>query len=148
MPSILDRVNEIAKETAANGPVLSAEQSEKKARQDARVSGIYEALVPLSGLCVRWGSGYATLDVLRQYGEAAVTFCVYERYEVAVGHKIEIRWRKTKHCATKWTFSPLAGRGVQAAFENGLLDYEEEAACMEDVARRIGPLVTTPPWEQ
>jgi hypothetical protein len=100
-------------------------------------------LESLSGQTVRWAGGYAILDAMRQYGECILCIVPYERFEV----RGMVRWRKGKNAVTKWSITPTGETGVQVAWENGLQDYAEEAAALEDVARKIGAMLCAPPWE-
>lgn len=139
--TLLDRAKELAqtRDEAATDAAIKA----KRARQDARCGPIMAELESLTGQTVRWGGGYASLDAMRQYGECVLCITPYERYEV----RDMVRWRKGKNVVTKWSFTPVGERALQVSWENGLQEYAEEAAALEDVARKIGAMLCSPPWE-
>lgn len=143
--SILDRAKAIAQERIANQPAHDEAVKAKRARQDARAGTIYAELESLTGQTVKIGAGYAGIDVMRQYNEVVVCFVDYEPYNARDG---SLRWRKGGHAKNKWSFTPVNERGVQVAWENGLQDYAELDAAIEDAARRVGAILCSPPWEE
>ena len=143
--NILDKAKALAAEREQGEPEHDEAAKAKRAAQDARANALFAALAPLSGQTVRVGGVYMSVDVLRQYGEAVVCFSPYEPYTARDG---SMRWRKTRNAANKWSFSPFAERGASVAWENGVLDYAEAEAAIDDAAKRMGAMLCKHPLEQ
>lgn len=117
----------------------------KRAAIDARIPEIANAIEPLGGHYVKYGTGFASLDVQRGYGEVVLSFVPCEPFKAVDG---KLRWRKGKAAKATWVFTPEGERGCGVAWDNGVQHFMELDAVAEEVAKRIGAILCQPPWEE